>query len=51
LSKEFEMKDLGAAKKFLVWKLLEIENLESYTSASEVILKRFFVISICIMQN
>jgi hypothetical protein len=51
LSKEFEMKDLDAAKKILGMEMLEIENLVNYTSVSEVILKRFFVISICIMQN
>jgi hypothetical protein len=51
LSKEFEMKDLNAAKKILGMEMLEIENLVNYTSVSEVILKRFFVISICIMQN
>jgi hypothetical protein len=51
LSKEFEMKDLDAAKKILGMEMLEIENLVNYTSVSEVILKRFFVVSICIMQN
>jgi hypothetical protein len=51
LSKEFKIKDLGAAKKFLVWKLSEIESLVCYTSVGELILKRFFVVLICMMQN
>jgi hypothetical protein len=45
------MKDLNAAKKILGMEMLEIENLVNYTSVSEVILKRFFVVSICIMQK
>jgi hypothetical protein len=45
------MKDLGAAKKIIVRKLLGIENLANYTLVSEVILKRFYVVSISMMQN
>lgn len=45
LNKEFEM-DLSATKKNLGIKLLGIENLVNYTSVSEVIFKRFFVVSI-----
>ena len=30
LSNEFEMKDLGAAKKYLAWKYPEIDHLEKY---------------------
>src|SRR5438128_12460575 len=51
LSKEFEMKDLGAAKKILDMKLSEIENLVNYISVRKVILRRFFIVSICIMQS
>jgi hypothetical protein len=51
LNLEFEMKDLGAAKKILGVELSEIENLVCYTSVSEVILRRFFVVLICKMQN
>lgn len=45
LSKEFEMDLVATKQKNLVRKLLEIENLACCTLATEVILKRFFIVS------
>jgi hypothetical protein len=45
------MKDLGAAKKILGVEIIRDRNLVCYTSVSEVILRRFFVVLICKMQN
>src|SRR6266542_3545243 len=51
LSKEFEMKDLGVAKKILGMKIIRVEKLVNYISVRKVILRRFFIVSICIMQS
>ena len=50
LSKEFEMKDLGAAKKIVGMEIIRDRKSGNYISVRKVILRRFFIVSICIMQ-
>jgi len=40
LNSEFNMKDLGAARRFLLWRLFVTEMRESCTSVNEVMFKR-----------
>jgi hypothetical protein len=51
LNLEFEMKDLGAAKKIIGVEIIRDRKLVCYTSVSEVILRRFFIVLICKMQK
>jgi hypothetical protein len=51
LSRKFDMKDLGAAKKILGMEIIKDRKSGMLYLSQKNILRRFFIISTCIMQS